>query len=675
MSLISSALCSVQPPEKCLSSFVIVIFGLVLGVCIAVPVLYALPVSTAGLEAARSLGIISKTILEDYPDDMEAVYYAVGMAITVAVAIVVWIAWALVAGCEKPVSEVDEENSMQSVRSTHWARCVFAYAVFPLILTAITFRWEFLLLNRGSWGFFGEEGYQLGWINALLHGRTLYRDVYCFNGPLMIYPAVWFLRLFGVSVVSMRAYVYLLSIGGIVAVYFCLLRTVQHRSAAYLAGLAMTVIFMPHWQQIGLVITRFFLGLIPVFLFSSYLRYRCVRTLYATGAVLGVCVFFSPEMGLASVLAVCLMALESKCQLKVTWRQVLPLWGKVAVAGLIFALVVCVPIAVKGAFPQFVNILYSYPRYTMMGFAALPIPNLPNTISEFFVRNATAWDVYKASVAYMLPLTYAAFAVVMIIRWLRRGFNWRDSLLAGITVYGTIILRSAIARSDPGHFYLQALLPLCVLGSESLLSSAWQAFHKHQRPLAAGLLTVAVLLLLSMPAQALVNRRASVFAFKKTFSYRIDTLRGKPSFMEQAARDGYGPVDLPRTGRAWFSPYSGKEIREVVSFIEQKVPRDEEIFVYPNSSMFYFLCDRPNATRFAMTFYAVTKSDRREMLSDLERKPPRYIILHSATWGVDGISDSLRVPQIARFVHENYKVVKDISPHTAILEKKQAALQ
>jgi len=662
--------------QRCLA---VTVLGLLAGIGVALPVLHLLPVSTRGLATARRLGIVSTTIRYGYADNMEATYYAAGMALVLLVACGLWVAWAVLFGGARgrdislTAPNRARRASAEPARLTRLGQ-LFAWVAFPLLLVLLTFRWEYFLVERGQWGFFAEEGFQLGWVNAMLHGRTLYRDVYCFNGPLMIYPAVWFLRALGETLETMRAYVYLLNVAGIVITYYCLLRVVRHRGTAYAAGAALVVVFMPHWQHMDALSTRFFLGMLPIFACAVFVHTRRTRLLYATGLLIGVCAFFSPEMGFSAAVAVAAMAIASKFQLGLAWPAAARKWGRAAAAAALVAIAVCVPLWRQGALGSFAQIMYSYPRYTMLGFAALPFPSLPAAYASFLAGRIPAAALGTAAVAYLPPLLYAVFAGVLAIKWLRGRFTWRDSLLAGVTIYGGVLFRAALARSDPGHSYTQPILVLCALGGEGLVGAARAAWRSAARGLAVAYAVAAATLLGSLAAQAYVSNYASLAAFARATADRAAALAGRPSRIERLRAAGYLPLGLPRAPHALVPPAWYREIRSLAQLVDEHVGPDEPIFVYPNSSLLYFLLDRPNVTRYAMTYYAITTKDRRQMLQQLRHDSPSCVIVHLRTAGPENISDEDRTPAVRRHLQTAYRTVAGghgaLGPYTRVLARR-----
>jgi hypothetical protein len=70
-------------------------------------------------------------------------------------------------------------------------------------------------------------------------------------------------------------------------------------------------------------------------------------------------------------------------------------------------------------------------------------------------------------------------------------------------------------------------------------------------------------------------------------------------------------------------------IRGAVRYVQAGAPPGAPFFAYPADPLFNFLADRPNPTRFNhLIAGALTPSDLEEVIRDLERAKPRYILWH-----------------------------------------------
>ena len=68
-------------------------------------------------------------------------------------------------------------------------------------------------------------------------------------------------------------------------------------------------------------------------------------------------------------------------------------------------------------------------------------------------------------------------------------------------------------------------------------------------------------------------------------------------------------------------------VRGAVEYVQAGTPPGAPFFAYPVDPLFNFLADRPNPTRFNHFIAgALTPSDLEEVIRDLERAKPRYVL-------------------------------------------------
>jgi hypothetical protein len=68
-------------------------------------------------------------------------------------------------------------------------------------------------------------------------------------------------------------------------------------------------------------------------------------------------------------------------------------------------------------------------------------------------------------------------------------------------------------------------------------------------------------------------------------------------------------------------------VRGAVEYVQERTPSGEPFFVYPVDPLFYFLADRPNPTRFNHFIAgALTPADLQDVIDDLDRTKPRYVL-------------------------------------------------
>ena len=109
----------------------------------------------------------------------------------------------------------------------------------------------------------------------------------------------------------------------------------------------------------------------------------------------------------------------------------------------------------------------------------------------------------------------------------------------------------------------------------------------------------------------------------------------------------------------------------MVDFLRQNTAPDEPIFTYPAIPGFYFLADRPNATRFNHLFGGMaSESDQEVMVAQLEAV--RYIVWDNRgaqTWARPGDN-----PRLTEYIHAHFGAERLLGIYTILSRQAKAPL-
>lgn len=121
--------------------------------------------------------------------------------------------------------------------------------------------------------------------------------------------------------------------------------------------------------------------------------------------------------------------------------------------------------------------------------------------------------------------------------------------------------------------------------------------------------------------------------------------------------DGEWVPELARAG-VRVDPATARSLRGLKSFLDEATAPGDDVYFFPNEAIYYFLLDRRNPTRFAISYFAITSELRRELVADLERRRPRFVVWSLRTWRVDGIRENVQVPEVLAYLLENYRAYR-----------------
>jgi hypothetical protein len=478
-------------------------------------------------------------------------------------------------------------------------------------------------LAHDDFKFLAETGQHLAWANSLLHGGLQGRDIFSLYGPFFDLGLVGFWSLAGRSLAASGLYFALMRLAAWVCFFAVTAALVRRRSSILLLPFLVPFVKL----RVGLALLAF------LFLFlwlRSDRRSWCVPS----GIAAGISSLFSQEYGVAFLIAAAV-----GFALRRDHRAAL-----IFAAG--FAAVVAPTLlyyGVHGALGPMLHDIATYPRYVMAGYANLPylplLPSLPLDLSDLGSRASAALRL-----SYAVPAVCVAGLVlsagVSRIDWRRPLASLREvaarlerdpARLAAflMALFGLVSFRSALGRSDLSH--LQVAMPgavaLLCMGADRTLD-LWRA-GRGLRPLA-------------------VSRTALLAAFILLGGF-VQT----SSPLANAVQSVRTATDLARFGH---HPAGSRRILRVVRWVQLNTAPGEPVLFLPNDAAYYYLADRPNPIRFVLAHQIVGDDHRREVLSDLQGRPPRFVVWNRDALVVDGIPhEQVFGDEIMRWFQENYE--------------------
>jgi hypothetical protein len=109
-------------------------------------------------------------------------------------------------------------------------------------------------------------------------------------------------------------------------------------------------------------------------------------------------------------------------------------------------------------------------------------------------------------------------------------------------------------------------------------------------------------------------------------------------------------------------------VRGAVEYVQERTPAGDPFFVYPVDPLFYFLADRPNPTRFNHFIAgALTSADLQDVIDDLDRTKPRYVLWDHG--GATYFKTDLTNRVLSDYIWGCYAQVANFTPYL-ILERR-----
>lgn len=616
-------------------------------ICVAVGLALAavtarlIPVSATRIAGARELGIVSAATLTGYDSGRDLWAYAVGLSTGVLSAIGLWAVWTR---RRSPTVGGSDERPRPSCT---WRELV----VVALVLLPGLLRFD-LAMNGwdAHYTFFAEEGQALTWTQVTLEGGVLGRDAYCPYGPLAIAPIAWAFALGRPSVWLWRMVFYLLDLPALLAAYV-LLREITRARWAALSGLALLT-FHRMWPMPGISwsLLRVGLGIAALAALARFLRRGSPWALWATGAFLGLALFFSPEAGIASAVACgATLAIASVQEKRGSFRPFAHRALLVAAGCGSAALPIAAWFASRGALGALIENLLGFSRLRVLGHGAMEFPDLATRAREWIASpSAGTWGLLREAIA----VAFGPILLVVAMFCLGTGFlrGRRDpsiAIQAGLAIFGVLLFVSPLSRPDLTHvlFAMPPVFMLVVVLIERAIALLRSRGPLADRATAASFALAAILGLAAFETDTIEN--VSIFARQLV---RNVIARETPPGGEDMRS-----LDLPRSGGVRLPADRAEEVEGVVRYLERTTTPGEPVWCFPAEPMLNFLAHRPLASRYPVGLFAITRRQRLELLDDVERRGVHRVVVNTKPIVVDGIPSRDALPELWSFVESRFE--------------------
>jgi hypothetical protein len=493
-----------------------------------------------------------------------------------------------------------------------------------------------------------HEGQRLGWINSVMDGKFLMADAGLIYAPMRDYLAAAYLGAFGTTVEQHRICSTLLNLSAVAILLAVAVRPaggslpIQLFFSYFLLWYTPLVCMIWYKSEFSFgwaEMNRMALAMAAVLGAAGAVRgvrpgrmpdWRRAARLFGWGAVASFSTLYSYEFGLCALAATVLTIPIDRALRPSTapWPR------RLASAAMVGASYVSGAVATIAAFLA-VYALYgrasewtrnSVGILTLVGsgeFGGWPWP--VNAGSFLSIRNLTA-DPHSRleKIRFCIPpAVYVTSVAVLVAKALRREWTGRSTTQLVLTLFGLASFRYTLGLSDYYHV-INATMPaifLIVIMSRDALSYRMPAPAIGGRPAPIGAMAVGVLVLASVVIGE--TRKDKDFRFTGALRSRIVTqLRRSesPSFGKP-----YRHPEIPRAGDVVMQD----DLEDLIRYVRTHSSPDDPIFCrmsYMDGGEIYFLADRPNPSRFDVPEEIITLASRRELLEQLKRNPPLFVI-------------------------------------------------
>jgi len=256
--------------------------------------------------------------------------------------------------------------------------------------------------------------------------------------------------------------------------------------------------------------------------------------------------------------------------------------------------------------------------------------------------------------SFLSPLVSTVAAVTLALSVIRKQWsarNWIVLLLLGANL--TLFSRGVVSGYSYGsalkagsHFSPLLLLAL-LISHRSLI-----VFKKPSDVFIA--VVLGFTLLLPTPTRPATGQSLLDVINRLPAKNRVEI----PTSWAQPGIERVGPLFLP--------PEQVNSLTEITSFLSNA----ESFWDFTDYGALFFLSDHLSPTRFYATHHVITQENQQEVVADLTRTPPYYILFRSDTWwdAIAGVDRTLRSFIVSEYLLKNYHLVGKVGGFT-VLEK------
>jgi hypothetical protein len=501
---------------------------------------------------------------------------------------------------------------------------IFAHYLFFALVAAIYLLPFMRVVFIGS-----DEGTLLEGAVRIVHGQVFARDFFEVMGPGTFYLLAAMFKLFGATFLVARSWLFVTSLGTLLAMYF-LSRRVCARYQILPPILLVSVYFSTMWPMVNHHVDSIFFALLSVVCIVQWQDLRKGSLLLAAGALAGVTTCILQPKGLLLLVAF-LVWLWWQEHRSSGWMSSIAL-----LAGGYVGVVGCTLLYFwsRGALWNLIYMNFVWPSQNYGTVNAIPYAT---GILQFWSHwlipiHGVRW-LAPLGVVLMLPFLMVAGLPVLVIFL---GIAYRKNhLRPEILLYwlcSSALWLSEIHRRDIGHL---------VAGSPLLLVLCIYYLVQYR-----GKATDWLLQLLAISAGAL----ATINLFIVLCVHAVPTRVGNVGM---------------------FKP------DPVLAFLDNHAAPGTEIFSYPYCPMYYFLSSTTNPTRYSLLLYNYnTPAQFREVIGVLEERKVKYVLWDTSFQAKAAstiYSATMYRPAggllLEPYLESHYKVVKDFDG-ALIMERK-----
>ena len=498
----------------------------------------------------------------------------------------------------------------------------------------------FYHLSYQSYGFMEAEwGPIVAIAERILQGDILYRDFSLGYTPgIYLYTALGF-KLFGVSLSSATAAWSIIKAFNCVLIYIGGIQFVSRRLALLLPLIL--------WVAAGRIHKSF---LIFFELFNLLILLRLLSTdskgfYFISGIVAGITLIFRIDLFGFFTITVLLIEFvkiierrktDGRTQIARSLKNFSFFWGGAISALAPIALYLSLNSAMADAVSQ---------NLTTIKTATMKMLVLPE-ITRIFSWDK--WDFIAYDVLFVPFAVYSLLLAVLFLDIRNRKFTEEHKKLLTLFLYGVLILQQ-ITRT-PAIGVLYEILPPILIADMYLVSRYYiNRGNKHLEKL-----------------RLIYPLTLAIANFTFLFLMFVSCIGTGPPGSVFVRFTNTTPLSAPRV-EVYTTYRQADEFNRVRNIIETETKKNEYIFIVPDLSMYYFVTERKNATRYYyIEVYAGSDTKQLEIIRNLADKKVKLIIQGSHRY-------TTYIPIVVEYINKHYQIKERIGDKIILIRRNNDA--
>jgi len=485
-----------------------------------------------------------------------------------------------------------------------------------------------------------EVGLYLPGIQSILNGEIPYRDFFYLRGPLELYMPALLMKIFGAHITALYSYFYF---GTILCFILCIFIAKEIFQTRFVLYLLIPILIARTFPRIVFTYwggMRYAFGLLVIWFAIKFFKDEKPQWMLGAGVCSMIALLTSIEMGVYSFAGVFTAFIVSKVLKVQEPKLIFKSFGMYIIGVCIIAVPYGIYLILNSALIPYVDSVLTVVFQMGTTIDNHLVSMYPKNFIEAFLAMTNPWHTnfrhMTPSYLYIFILFYLCF------RWKKKTFSRGDLAIICLGIYGFIMYNTGFRGLWAAQFEM-ALQPEKILLFFLLEQTFLYLTLKRKEYLAPG-------------AERLSNRGRMfnvakiyginflVFAFfmssigysiarydHRFFAYKFvrAKITGKDTtHLTPFANADTRAVNIERAKGIIVPTDQAEELEQMEAFIKKHVPKDEELFTYPELGTYNFFFDRREFGRFPIaTFTWFNDRWHERFLKKLKLAKPRHVIV------------------------------------------------